>query len=125
MILGIGIDLVDIERFVRFHQRFGARGLRRLFTAGEIDYCLGHAATPSSLAARFAAKEAFYKALGTGKADGGLWTDVEVVRLRNGAPALRLHGRAARNARERGARRLHLSLTHGATIAVAQVVLER
>lgn len=124
MVIGTGIDVVSIARLTRMRNRHGERGLKRLFTAGELGYCLERVSGDSSLAARFAAKEAFFKALGTGQANGGLWTDVEVVRLRTGAPALRLRGRAATVARDRGVRRLHLSLSHTDDVAVAHVVLE-
>ena len=124
MVIGTGIDVVSVPRLTRLRDRHGERGLRRLFTAGELDYCMGLVQGDPSLAARFAAKEAFFKALGTGKGDGGLWTEVEVVRLRTGAPTLQLHGRAAEGARVRGVQRLHLSLSHTESVAVAHVVLE-
>ena len=124
MIVGTGIDIVAVARIARFRQRRRARGLRRLFTDDELADCLRRAAPDPSLAARFAAKEAFFKALGTGWGPGGDWTHVEVVRGRGGRPELRLHGRAALAARERGVRRVHLSLAHTDSLAVAQVVLE-
>ncbi|HEY0306165.1 MAG TPA: holo-ACP synthase, partial [Longimicrobiales bacterium] len=95
MVLGTGIDLVSIPRFEEFRQRHGERGLHRLFTAGELAYCLGRANATASLAVRFAAKEAFFKALGTGMGSAGGWQDVEVIRLASGRPRLMLHGRAA------------------------------
>lgn len=124
MVIGTGIDVVSVARMARLRERHGGRGLTRLFTEAELGYCLELVSSDPSLAARFAAKEAFFKALGTGKTLGGLWTDVEVVRLRTGAPALRLHGRAAEHARERRLRRLHVSLSHTEDVAVAHVVLE-
>ena len=124
VIIGTGIDLVEIERMRRIRLRHGRRGLDRLFTQQEVEYCLALVTCDASLAARAAAKEAFYKAIGTGRYKGGLWRDVEVVRLRTGAPALRLHGRAAAHAKRRGVARLHLALSHAHGVAVAQVVLE-
>lgn len=100
------------------------RGLERLFTARELDHCLAQAAPGPSLAARVAAKEAYYKAIGTGVGPHGGWRDVEVARKENGRPLLLLHGQAARYARERGVRRVHLALTHAAEVAVAAVTLE-
>ncbi len=124
MIVGLGLDLVSIPRFERFLERRGERGLRRVFTPGELAYCGSLPAPAASFAARFAAKEAFLKALGTGLVDHR-WTDVEVVRADSGEPSLRLHGGAAEAARSRGATTCHLSLTHTAELAGAVVVLER
>lgn len=118
------MDLVAIERFRAFRERHGERGLARIFTDAEIGYCLGQADPAPSLAARFAAKEAFFKAVGLGCGPGGAWTDVEVRRDSRGAPSLELHGRARDSARDRQARRSHLSLTHTADLAGAVVVLE-
>jgi len=125
MIIGVGIDIVDVPRIAQFRERYGERGLRRVFTPAELEYCLGLAVHDPSLAVRFAAKEALFKALGTGQARGGAWTDVEVLRDENGAPSLRLHGRAAENAAARDVARMHVSLSHTDALAVAQVVLER
>lgn len=124
MIVGTGLDLVPVDRLAGFHRRRGDEGLLRLFTGAELDYCRGAASFAASLAARFAAKEAFFKALGTGFGRGGRWTDVEVVRDELGAPALRLSGRALACAGRLGARRWHLSLTHTDQIAAATVILE-
>lgn len=125
MVLGTGIDLVSIARIRRFRERRGERGLRRLFTAGELAYCLPLAVPERSLAARFAAKEAFFKAMGTGYGrESGEWTEVEVLREASGRPGLRLHGRAAQIADRRGIRRIHLSLSHTDEVATALVVLE-
>ena len=126
MILGLGIDVVEVERIRRIvgdPSRAGTaeRFLRRCFTEGERRYCDARADRAAPYAARFACKEAASKALG---APGGIrWTDVEVVR-EEGAPRLRLSGVAERAARERGVARVHLSITHDAGIAAAVVVLE-
>ena len=124
MVLGIGLDLVSITRFKAFTDRRGERGLQRLFTSGELQYCLSHADPTMSLAARFAAKEAFFKAIGTGMGPAGGWHDVEVVRLTSGRPHLILHGGAASTARDLHVRSIHLSLTHTADLAGAFVVVE-
>lgn len=124
VIAGIGIDLVPIARVTELLARKGDRALRRLFTAAEAARCRASKHPPESFAARFAAKEAFFKALGTGWGRGGGWTDVEVVSSPSGAPSLRLSGRAAALCAERGVRRVHLSLTHAGDTAAAVVVLE-
>jgi len=125
MVVGTGIDLVPVARLRRFRERRAERGLRRLFTDAELGYCLRLAAPDRSLAARFAAKEAFFKAIGTGYGrEGGGWRDVEVLREASGRPGIRLHGRAARYAEQRGIRRIHLSLSHTDEVATAIVLLE-
>jgi holo-[acyl-carrier protein] synthase len=125
MIVGSGIDIVAVPRLARFHERHGERGLSRLFTPAEIDYCLGQVDPAPSLAARFAAKEAFYKALGTGVGTGGRWTDAEVLRADSGRPLLQLRGAAAHTARQQEVRKMHLSLSHTLEFAIASVILER
>ena len=124
MVLGTGLDLVSVTRFKQFTHRRGERGLLRLFTNSELQYCLTHFDPAPSLAARFAAKEAFFKAIGTGMGPGGGWHDVEVVRLASGRPRLMLHGRAATVAHDLQVRSIHVSLTHTAETAAAFVVLE-
>lgn len=125
MIAGIGMDLVNIPRFAELMERRGPAALRRFFTEAEAERCRQSRSAPESFAARFAAKEAFFKALGTGWGLGGRWTEVEVVVADTGAPSLRLTGRAAEAAAERGVRAVHLSLTHTEGTAGAFVVLER
>ncbi|MGQ0814397.1 MAG: holo-ACP synthase [Gemmatimonadota bacterium] len=124
MILGTGFDLVAVPRFARFMARHGERGLRRLFTPRELDYCLRHVDPAHFLAARFAAKEAFFKAVGTGMGTGGGWHDVEVVRLASGRPLLMVRGRASALIHEMQARNIHLSLSHTAETAGAFIVVE-
>jgi holo-[acyl-carrier protein] synthase len=124
MIVGIGMDLVSVERIAALLERRGERALRRLFAPGEVAYCRARGRPAVSFAARFAAKEAFFKALGTGWSGGMAWWEVEVVSAESGAPALRLSGLAAQEAEARGARRYHLSLTHTDDLAGAYVILE-
>ena len=124
MIVGLGMDLVRIGRVWRMIQRRPERALRRLFTEAEARRCAASRHPAESYAARFAAKEAFFKAAGTGLGRGGEWTDVEVVSLSTGAPTLRLSGRAAEAAAARGAVRIHLTLTHADDTAGAVVILE-
>lgn len=124
MIIGSGIDIVAVPRLERFRERHGRKGLLRLFTESELDYSLRQAWPARSLAARFAAKEAFYKALGTGVGSAGAWVDVEVVRAPGGSPSLLLHRGAARTAERLSVERIHLSLSHSDEFAVASVILE-
>ena len=124
MIVGSGIDLVEIDRIQRSLERYGARFLDRVYTPAEQAYCLKKRNAAESLAARFAAKEAGAKALGTGMSHGVTWVEIEVVREPGGRPTLRFHGRAAERARRLNVRQAALSLTHSAKLAVASVVLE-
>jgi holo-[acyl-carrier protein] synthase len=121
-IIGLGIDAAEIDRVRQLVTRHGDRFLHRVFTAGEIAYCLRHRDPAPSLAARFAAKEAGMKALGTGQARGVTWRDVEVVRG-DGPPQLRLHGGARRRFEELGGASTLLTLTHARDLAIAHVIL--
>lgn len=124
MIVGSGIDLIEIERIRHSVERYGARFLDRVYTPAEQAYCLSRRNAAESLAARFAAKEAGAKALGTGISHGVSWLEIEVVRERGGRPNVVFHGRAGAFAERLGAHRAHLSLTHSGTLAMASVVLE-
>src|SRR5579884_4142036 len=125
MICGVGIDAVEIDRVARMYSELGERMLKRLFTGDELTYIADKRAPAQHLAVRLAAKEAAYKALaGTELARGIGWRDVEVVSRDDGAPLLRLHGRAAERFAQLGASRTHVSLTHSAATAVAVVVVE-
>jgi holo-[acyl-carrier protein] synthase len=124
MIVGTGIDLVEIARIQHSVDRYGARFLNRVYTAAEQAYCLRKRNAAESLAARFAAKEAAAKALGTGISHGVNWLEIEVVREPSGRPILRFEGRAAERAVRMGVRHAALSLTHTGTLAMASVVLE-
>jgi holo-[acyl-carrier protein] synthase len=125
MIIAIGTDAVEVERVRRAvdHPQWGERFRLRVFTAGEIAYCLRRARYAESFAARFAAKEAVMKALGTGYGKGVWWRDIEVVRT-SGRPVIVLHGGALAHAATIGAAHWHLSLTHTAGQALAHVVAE-
>lgn len=124
MIVGTGIDITEVPRIRQAIERFGDRFLQRIFTAGEIRYCESKANRVERYAARFAAKEAAMKALGTGWNHGVRWRDCEVTRLPGGRPTLSFHGRAAEFAATLGARNAALSLSHTAEQAIAQVILE-
>lgn len=123
-ILGIGTDLADVERIEQSITRYGDRFVNRVFTPGEIAYVTTKANRFERYAARFAAKEAGMKALGTGWSGGIRWQDLEVSNLYSGRPTLTLHGKAAECAAALGARHVHLSLTHTPTMAMAVVILE-
>lgn len=124
MVIGLGTDLIEIERIERSVARFGEQFLSRVFTPGEIAYCQARKTSAESFAARFAAKEAGAKALGTGISRGVSWKEFEVRRLRGQRPELHLSGRAAEIAAALGIRRLSLSLTHSRTMSMAVVVAE-
>ena len=124
MIVGSGIDLVEIERIQHSVDRYGSRFLDRVYTAAEQAYCQRKRKAAESFAARFAAKEAGAKALGTGISYGVSWLEIEVVREPSGRPTIAFHGRAGRIAAHLGVARAALSITHTATLAMASVVLE-
>ena len=124
MIRGLGVDLVQISRIEGLLERHGDRALERLFTEGERRGADGRARQGEYYAARFAAKEAFLKAVGIGMTGDVSWQEVEVRREDGGNPWLRLSGDAERRMEERGASRAHVSLSHEGGHAVAVVVLE-
>lgn len=123
MILGVGVDHVDTARIAELRERFGERGERRLFTDHERARCRGRPRPAECLAARFAAKEAFVKALGTGLR-GMAWTDIEIRGGEDERPRLVLEGGALTAFEARGGTAVHVSLTHEAGMALAVVVLE-
>jgi len=125
MIVGTGIDIAEVPRIREVIERHGERFLKRIFTEGEIQYCESKANRVERYAARFAAKEAGMKAIGTGWNHGVRWRDLEVARKPGGRPTLVLHGKAAEFAAKLGATNIALSLTHTAEQAFAQVILEK
>jgi holo-[acyl-carrier protein] synthase len=124
MIVGTGIDIAEVPRIRQAMDRHGDRFLKRIFTAEEIRYCTSKANAVERLAARFAAKEAGMKAIGTGWRRGVTWKDLEVVRYPGQRPQLRLSGKAAEIALDLGCKTTHLSLSHTAEQAIAHVILE-
>ncbi|MEO6816960.1 MAG: holo-ACP synthase [Edaphobacter sp.] len=124
MVLGLGTDLIEIERVQQSLTRFGQRFMHKVFTEGEIAYCQQKKNAAESFAARFAAKEAAAKALGTGIARGISWREIEVRRNPGERPTLHLTGRAAERAETMGVRHLQLSLTHSRDVAMAVVIAE-
>ena len=126
MIVGIGIDAVEIERVEQMYADKGDRMLHRLFTDAELAYLSNKTSPAQHLAVRLAAKEAAYKALnGNDLARGIGWQEIEVFSRADGSPELRLHGKAADRLSELQGGRLHVSLTHSRTTAVAVVIIER
>jgi holo-[acyl-carrier protein] synthase len=124
MIVGTGIDIAEVPRIRQSIERFGDRFLQRIYTAGEIRYCDSKANREERYAARFAAKEAAMKALGTGWSHGVRWRDCEVVRLPGGRPTIAFHGKAREIAARLGVKNAALSISHTAEQAIAQVILE-
>ena len=124
MIIGTGIDIVEVPRVAEAIQRFGKRFTERIFTAAEIRYCESKANFVERFAARFAAKEAAMKAIGTGWRAGVTWRDLEVQRAPGGRPTIAFSGVAGDFAQRLGMKRASLSLSHTAQHAIAQVILE-
>ncbi len=124
MILGLGIDLIEVERIRSSYVRHGERFLSRILHPNEIAYCLSHREPAQYLAVRFAAKEAIAKAFGTGFNAQLGWRDIEVGRRESGEPFVILHGAGLKLLAERGARAVLLSLSHTAQYATAVAVLE-
>ena len=124
MVVGIGIDLVEIHRMKQAIER--PAFIKRVFTTDEETYCIGRGRqSAASYAARFAAKEAVMKALGTGLSGGGTWQDIEVLPDELGKPVMSLTGFFGDLARELGVTRIHVSLSHAQDYATAQVLLWR
>lgn len=124
MIVGVGVDLAEVPRIRASFERFGERFRDRIFTPLEIAYCESKANKYERYAARFAAKEAGMKAIGTGMRRGVRWVDFEVANLPSGKPTLRFHGVAAQVAERLGVTNVALSLTHTSETSLAHVILE-
>src|SRR3954465_8950114 len=125
MILGIGIDIIEVHRIQASYEKFGERFLNRILHPNEIAYCLSHKAPGPFLAARFAAKEAISKAFGTGIGAQLAWQDMEICRKDSGEPYVVLHGGGEKLLQARGARMVLISLSHTQAHAAAVAVLER
>ena len=124
MIIGIGTDVVDLERFGNTMEQYGERFMKRMYTNVEREYCMRFPSPREHFAARFAAKEALLKAIGTGKTRQVKWTDIEIYNEPAGQPMMRLCGCAEDIFRSLGGRALHVSLTHSRLVAAAVVVIE-
>jgi len=121
-IIGLGLDATEIERIAKTIERYGDRFRHRIFSEGEVAYCMRRREPAIHFAGRFAAKEAAMKALGTGHSHGVLWRDVEVVR-QGGPPRLVFHGGAARRFAAMGGASSLLTITHAELLALAQVLI--
>ena len=124
MIVGTGVDLAEVPRIRASIERYGEKFIRRIYTPAEIAYVERKANKYERYAARFAAKEAGMKAIGTGWRHGVTWQDFEVANLRSGKPTLLLHGVAAGFAEKLGVKNVSLSITHTAELGMAHVILE-
>ena len=124
-IAGIGVDIIEVRRIERLIERRGEKFLRRIFTPVEIEYCQARKQAGQHFAARFAVKEAVFKALGTGWAQGVSWRQVETINETSGRPRTRLAGRARERADALGVRTVHVSISHSDEYAVAYIILER
>jgi holo-[acyl-carrier protein] synthase len=124
MIVGLGLDIAEVDRIEEAIARHGAPFLERLFTPAEVAYCERHKNRYERYAARFAAKEAAMKALGTGWSRGVRWRDIEVVREPGGKPTLRLTGVAREIADRLGVKHIAMTITHSGNWALAQVIFE-
>jgi len=124
MILGTGIDIIEVDRIQASYEKFGERFLKRILREGEIAYCVSHKNPAPFLAARFAAKEAVSKAFGTGIGEHLGWQDIEVARKPSGEPYVILHDKGRELLQQRHARIVHLTLSHTAQHAVAMAILE-
>ncbi|HKN62620.1 MAG TPA: holo-ACP synthase [Candidatus Acidoferrales bacterium] len=124
MIVGLGLDIAEIDRITAALTRHGAAILERLYTPTEVAYCESHKNKFERYAARFAAKEAAMKALGTGWTRGVRWRDIEVANAPGGKPTLRLQGVAREFAEKLGVKNISLTITHSGNLALAQVIFE-
>jgi holo-[acyl-carrier protein] synthase len=124
MIVGLGVDIAEVNRMEAAIVRHGGAFLRRVFTQAEIEYCERHRNRYERYAGRFAVKEAAMKALGTGWTRGVRWVDIEVTREPSGKPTLTMRGVTREHADRQGVRRIHVSITHSGDTAFAQVIFE-
>ena len=124
MILGLGIDIVEVDRIASSVEKFGGRFLKRILRPGEIAYCESHRHSAPHIAARFAAKEAISKALGTGIGAQLGWQDMEIRRHQSGEPFVVMHDQGLELLEQRGARRVLVSLSHTRVYATAVAVLD-
>ena len=125
MILGVGIDIIEVARIQTSHEKFGERFLNRILLPAEIAYCLTHKTPAPFLAARFAAKEAISKAFGTGIGAKLGWRDMEIARRHSGEPFVILHGAGQKLFDERGASSVLISLSHTVNYAAATAILQQ
>jgi len=124
MVLGVGIDIIEVKRIAASYEKFGGRFVNRILLPDEIAYCLSHKQPAPFLAARFAAKEAISKAFGTGIGAQLGWQDMEIRRKESGEPFVVLHGKGEKLFKSRGAKQLLISLSHTQNYAAVTAMLE-
>lgn len=124
MILGTGIDIIEVDRIKAAYEKHGERFIKRILLPDEMTYCLSHKSPGPFLAARFAGKEAVSKAFGTGIGGQLGWQDIEICRKESGEPYIVLHGKGAELLSKRGARLVHITLSHTEKHATAMAILE-
>ncbi len=124
MILGTGIDIIEINRIRDSYEKLGRNFVEKILLESEIAYCLDHRDPAPQLAARFAAKEAISKAFGSGISDELGWHDIEITKCESGQPEVVLHGKGLELLRKRGASHIHLTLTHAREYAAAMAIVE-
>lgn len=124
MIHGTGVDIIEIARIQKSIQKYSGKFEERVFTTREIDYCRSKAEPFKHFAARFAAKEAILKSMGTGMADGITWKDMEILNQESGRPVLSLTGRGKDVFNSLNLKNIHISMTHDKQYAVAQAIAE-
>ncbi len=124
MIFGLGIDVIEVDR-IRKQILNGQRFKEKIFTLKEMEYCEKKRNKSQNYAARFAAKEAFLKALGTGQRDGLIFRDIEIINSQSGKPGVVLYGKTKQEAEKKGIANIHVSISHIKDIACSIVILEK
>ena len=125
MIVGTGIDIIEIDRIKNSIQKYSDRFKKKIFTQKEIDYCDSQAEPAKHFAARFSVKEAVLKCFGTGMSGGILWKDIEVDKLESGQPILNLYGKGEKIFDQLNLKHIHISITHDKIYAVAHAIAEK
>jgi len=125
MIVGTGIDIIEVDRIKNSIQKYSDRFKKKIFTQKEIDYCDSQAEPAKHFAARFSVKEAVLKCFGTGMSGGILWKDIEVDKLESGQPILNLYGKGEKIFDQLNLKQIHISITHDKSYAVAHAIAEK
>ena len=125
MIVGTGIDIIEVDRIKISIQKYSDRFKKKIFTQKEIDYCDSQAEPAKHFAARFSVKEAVLKCFGTGMSGGILWKDIEVDKLESGQPILNLYGKGEKIFDQLNLKQIHISITHDKSYAVAHLIAEK
>ena len=125
MIVGTGIDIIEIDRIKNSIQKYSDRFKKKIFTQKEIEYCDSQAEPAKHFAARFSVKEAVLKCFGTGMSGGILWKDIEVDKLESGQPILNLYGKGKKIFEQQNLKQIHISITHDKSYALAHAIAEK